>query len=250
MKKFEKIFFSMIAMIMMVTVGSVFTSCTNDDEQFPICSIETDFDNAEPLTRSTTSTTYYVSSTYKNAYKHIKQPDGTSCSWTAYTLAAAAIARGNSESYPSGLSNPTPTDYVNKLWHVRTILNGSKRIDSLAVYANTTDHPTYNSISATPWGHSDFDTATFKLLGERKLYGNDKPCLFVSTTSTGLGHYVIIWDIEWGGTAANSTVYVTDPNSGSKTTFSSYSDRVYSVNMQNLLQSKPAGQNYSFLFFN
>lgn len=33
MKKFEKIFFSMIAMIMMVAVGSVFTSCTNDDDE-------------------------------------------------------------------------------------------------------------------------------------------------------------------------------------------------------------------------
>ena len=32
MKKLEKIFFSMIAMIMLVAVGSVFTSCTNDDD--------------------------------------------------------------------------------------------------------------------------------------------------------------------------------------------------------------------------
>lgn len=33
MNKFGKIFFSMITMIMMVTVGSVFTSCTNDDDE-------------------------------------------------------------------------------------------------------------------------------------------------------------------------------------------------------------------------
>lgn len=46
MKKFEKIFFSMIAMIMMVAVGSVFTSCTNDDDDFPVTVHETQLDQA------------------------------------------------------------------------------------------------------------------------------------------------------------------------------------------------------------
>ncbi len=58
MKKFEKIFFSMIAMIMMVAVGSVFTSCTNDDDDFRVPAQETQLDQAlsqdsvAPMTRS------------------------------------------------------------------------------------------------------------------------------------------------------------------------------------------------------
>ena len=46
MKKFEKIFFSMIAMIMMMAVGSVFTSCTNDDDDFRVPAQEAQLDQA------------------------------------------------------------------------------------------------------------------------------------------------------------------------------------------------------------
>ena len=58
MNKFGKIFFSMIAMIMMVAVGSVFTSCTNDDDDFRVPAQESQFDQAlgqdsvAPMTRS------------------------------------------------------------------------------------------------------------------------------------------------------------------------------------------------------
>ena len=65
MKKFEKIFFSMIAMIMMVAVGSVFTSCSNDDDDFPVTT-ETQLDQAlgqdsvAPMTRGISSVTYFT----------------------------------------------------------------------------------------------------------------------------------------------------------------------------------------------
>lgn len=73
MKKFEKIFFSMIAMIMMVAVGSVFTSCTNDDDDFPVPAQETQLDQAldqdsvAPMTRAMNSTGE-VTTTRKNWY--------------------------------------------------------------------------------------------------------------------------------------------------------------------------------------
>ena len=66
MKKFEKIFFSMIAMIMMVAVGSVFTSCTNDDDDFRVPAQETQLDQAlgqdsvTPMTRGISSVTYFT----------------------------------------------------------------------------------------------------------------------------------------------------------------------------------------------
>jgi hypothetical protein len=76
MKKFEKIFFSMIAMIMLVAVGSVFTSCTNDDDDFRVPVQETQLDQAlgqdsvAPMTRSVTSSDGWerVSDDIKEAY--------------------------------------------------------------------------------------------------------------------------------------------------------------------------------------
>ena len=88
MKKFEKIFFSMIAMIMMVAVGSVFTSCSNDDDGFRVPVQESQFDQAlgqdsiAPMTRgvtavslvnfgtSVTNHTLIKSGTYVNLYKY------------------------------------------------------------------------------------------------------------------------------------------------------------------------------------
>lgn len=65
MKKFEKIFFSMIAMIMMVAVESVFISCTNDDDDFRVPAQETQLDQAfnqdsvALMTRGITSTNMF-----------------------------------------------------------------------------------------------------------------------------------------------------------------------------------------------
>lgn len=64
MKKLEKIFFSMIAMIMMVAVGSVFTSCSSDDDDFRVPAQETLLDQAlgqdslAPMTRGMMTVTY------------------------------------------------------------------------------------------------------------------------------------------------------------------------------------------------
>lgn len=61
MKKFGKIIILMIAMIMMVAVGSVFTSCTNDDDDFRVPAQESQFkqnlgqDSVSSYTRSLTT---------------------------------------------------------------------------------------------------------------------------------------------------------------------------------------------------
>lgn len=58
MNKFEKIFVSLIAMIMLVAVGSVFTSCSNDDDDFRVpaqaqqLEQSLDQDSVAPMTRS------------------------------------------------------------------------------------------------------------------------------------------------------------------------------------------------------
>ena len=127
MKKFEKIFFSMIAMIMMVTVGSVFTSCTNDDDDFPVTAHETQLDQAldqdsvAPMTRAANSSykisesrlAYFVHYCQKNAGPQTTNyPDGeglvsssvasTYCCPDSYMMAAACLAHykdGYSTSY-------------------------------------------------------------------------------------------------------------------------------------------------------
>lgn len=90
MKKFEKIFFSMIAMIMMVAVGSVFTSCSNDDDDFPVTAQETQLDQAlgqdsvAPMTRSM-SYSIAIAQTLKNRYLH--KPYSSKSQTAAYVTA-------------------------------------------------------------------------------------------------------------------------------------------------------------------
>lgn len=89
MKKFEKIFFSMIAMIMMVAVGSVFTSCSNDDDDFRVPAQEAQLDQAlgqDSITTRSMNTVVYTlysgvpTSTLDNYYGHIFQ-DRTFVGW-------------------------------------------------------------------------------------------------------------------------------------------------------------------------
>lgn len=64
MKKFGKIIILMITMIMVMTVGSVFTSCSNDDDDFRVPAQESQFDQAlgqdsvAPITRGTATYTW------------------------------------------------------------------------------------------------------------------------------------------------------------------------------------------------
>ncbi len=240
MSKIKKLVYSLALTIFAVVVLS---SCDkNEDYLQENAFLQKELDSQENLELRATET-YYVASKYKKAYKHLAQYNGE-CSWTAYTLAAAAVARGNNKNYPSNLEFPSATDYRNKIDHVRDE-SGSARIDSLASYANRYDKPNY-SINARIEPYDTFDDAVFGFLGERKR-GNQKPCIFIGS-SKGKGHYFVLWDIDWNGTAATSYVNVTDPLDGNTSSLSSYDDRRTYTNLQTLLNSNMANK-YNFLYF-
>ena len=240
MSKIKKLVYSLAVMVFAVVA---FSSCDkNEDYLQENVSLQKKIDSQKNLKLRATET-YYVALKYKNAYKHLAQYN-SECSWTAYTLAAAAVARGNNKNYASNLVSPSATDYRNKINHVRDE-SGSARVDSLASYANRYDKPNY-SINVRIQSYDTFDKAVFGFLGERKR-GNQKPCIFIGSDN-GIGHYFVLWDIEWNGTAANSSVYVTDPFKGSTSSLSSYDERKKSTNLQKILNSNVA-KKYNFLYF-
>ena len=188
---------------------------------------------------------YYVSQIYKDSYKHIKQ-GYRECSWTSYVLAATSVARAEGQDYPYQLTTLTVDKIKEKIGHVKTT-TGSNAIASIRDYAKNTDKPVYSTIKARLEPYTSFDSAVFGLLGERKNNGNKKPCIFI-TSSNGRGHYVIIWDIMWGGTATTSYVNITDPLDGTMTSFSTFDQRKKEVNLQTLINGNVMN-NYNFLYF-
>ena len=235
--------FTLFTVLIGFAVVALLSSCEKNEDYFQENAfLQKEMGSQEDI-ELRAAKTYYVASKYKNAYKHLRQ-NSSECSWTAYTLAAAAVVRGNNKNYPSNLVSPSATDYRNKINHVRDE-SGSARIDSLASYANRYDKPNY-SINVRIQSYDTFDKAVFGFLGERKR-GNQKPCIFIGS-SNGIGHYFVLWDIDWNGTAATSYVNVTDPLDGSTNSLSSYDDRRTYTNLQTLLNSNIANK-YNFLYF-
>ncbi|MDR3124702.1 MAG: hypothetical protein LBU10_02325 [Endomicrobium sp.] len=228
----------------------MFSSCTKDED---VVSVPTpaekaiDVPSEDVSTRATTTEYCYVAAIYKNAYKHLKQLSGE-CSWTSYTLTAAAVARGNGSNYPNNIANPVEANYRSKITHVRTMCVDTSYIWKLEWYGQNVDHPAYSTIS--PYlvvrEANEFDNAVYAFLAERRI--NQKPCIFLGSKG-GIGHFYILWDLEWNGTAASSVVYYTDPDSGSTTSFSSYNDRKNYMSLSSMLSTKLSGNKYNFLFF-
>lgn len=67
---------------------------------------------------------------YKWGYRHVRQPDGYSCSWTSYVICTGNIAAVCGRTYPVT---------VNQVYVVKNGCGGSKLITKLRDYANTVD---------------------------------------------------------------------------------------------------------------
>lgn len=243
-------FLSMIAVSFIACVS--FFSCNNDELMSVPDSIESNVEiisNSDPTGISTKALEiYYVKQIYKTAYKHLHQASGE-CSWTNYTLASAAIARGNGKNYPYQLSNPTVSDYKRKIKDVKDECGGSKLITKIESYSYTWDKPTY-SINARVESKSTFDEAVYLFLGERKR-GNQAPCIFIGGAG-GIGHYLILWDVEWNDTADNSYVYITDTLDGDENNFWTFEQVKRRKKLSDVIRTKdsvPSLSYYNFMFF-
>jgi len=138
---------------------------------------------------------------YKNKYVHIKQYS-RECSWTSYVLAAAAIINGDLGYYYYPVTHTKITSVKN--WC------GSSYIERLEKYANQVDNNYFWSTYLCK--EAKTSTGRFNMIKKMldHLYVYQKPFIAI-ITHNGIGHYVVVWDIDWKCGGTGSTVYYTDP---------------------------------------
>lgn len=177
---------------------------------------------------------------YKVSYRHLKQPDGTSCSWTSYVIATGCVANATGKVYPV---TPTKVYDVKKSCETVCKLIGCtpNNIQTLNKYAIMYD---LTRVSVSQESCSDVVTATKKLLNH--LYNYKSPCLVTSTYfgSQIYGHYLVVHAVNWR--SGNGTVYYTD--------CASYSGIGYSENLKQeeissfMNRMVTVSRSYNFLF--
>jgi hypothetical protein len=138
---------------------------------------------------------------YKVSYRHLKQPDGTSCSWTSYVIATGCVANATGKIYP--VSSTKVYEVKNACKYLSS--SSPNGIVTLSKYATNYDNV---RISVSQESCSDVVTAIKKLLNH--LYNYKSPCLVTSTYfgSQIYGHYLIVHAVDWRG--GTGTVYYTD----------------------------------------
>ncbi|MDD3263171.1 MAG: hypothetical protein PHR61_05030 [Candidatus Absconditabacteria bacterium] len=144
---------------------------------------------------------------YKWAYRHVRQPNGTSCSWTSYVICTGNIAAVCGHDYPVN---------VDQVYLVKNGCGGSKLITKLRDYANTTDR---NIVKARTISLQKSTTESLSVFKKMMLlmYVNKTP--FVTIAMSGnYTHYVTIYSIYWKRGIIGSKIYFTDsldPDRGS-----------------------------------
>lgn len=140
-------------------------------------------------------------SIYEDAYIHITQYDGE-CSWTSYVLCASAIANGNANAcvYPATHDQITSV----KTWC------GDSYIDQLQAYASQNDNAYFSDPSLFKEEKTSAGRFTMVKNMLYHLYVYQKPFIAI-ITSNSIGHYVVVWDIDWKCGGSQSLIYYTDP---------------------------------------
>ena len=181
---------------------------------------------------------FAVSSIYKPAYYHNKQPNGTSCSWTSYVNCINCIVTANNNyCYPTSIST-VRNRCTNNYPAVNT--NGASHILALEWHVNTYDngYVAYDRQSPTNrW------TATKKMLAH--INTHHSPFL-VRSSIGGIGHYRVVFSIDWQQSEAASTVYYTDclyPDNGS------FSANIRSMSLNNFLTYMTVGASCHNMLF-
>jgi membrane-bound inhibitor of C-type lysozyme len=144
---------------------------------------------------------------YKWAYRHVRQPTSTSCSWTSYVICAGNVANAFYRGYPVNR---------NQVYRVMTGCDTSKLITTLSWYANRYDRNyVHTDVSALRKSTSTYLDVIKKML--TMLYQNKTP--FVTIAKSGsYGHYVTVYSIYWNKGLTGSLIYFTDsldPDHGS-----------------------------------
>lgn len=181
---------------------------------------------------------YEVDDAYKNAYQHYKQKP-KACSRTSYVLAVAAIVRGK-----GNLDYPRNSNYLAKINHIWQTYQ-STAMSKLDQYCKNYDAKKYPIVSWHRTAEGTDRLAAIEMILDHRKH-NSTPFLYIGSIG-GIGHYFIIWDINWTGDASSSTVWYTDVNQSPVGGSRSYADNVNTKSLNDLLNLN-VNSNFNFLF--
>jgi len=143
---------------------------------------------------------FRVASKYKYSYKHLKQPVSNGCSWTNYVMCTGAIANANGGNYPVNNS---------QVYKVRSRCGYSTSISALKNYARNYDgNETDYSLRATSQYSGRFQMIKYML---NHINTHHTPFVALAKDqSSGIGHYLTVWSINWKQGGSGSTIYYTN----------------------------------------
>lgn len=151
---------------------------------------------------------FRVASMYKENYVHLKQPDGKSCSWTTYVNCINCIVTANNDfCYSTSIST------IRKRCSNKNKYPNS--ISALVWYAQTYDDDLVDSYSKS--FSSRWTTTKFML---NFINENRVPFVVISSLN-GVGHYRLVFSIDWKQSESKSIVYYTDCAYSDKGSFDS-----------------------------
>lgn len=256
-KKNFKLFFAMVTVIMVVLFGSVFASCSNDDDLLLAGDSQTGLvsslaqDSVKAVTRSLSdypSGVYNILTKYKNSYVHYKQ-GAHGCGPLNYVLCFRAIVRAD---YP-------PANYAANIqdkWDDVIDYNHAtaQTLDQLQDYFDNNDSGWGYScyVFKKPWTPSGKDQFIEHMLWYLDNY--KKPfvvlnAIYSSSQSAWVGHYYIVWNITWTQNCSTSTIYYTNTTDAVTNNFDT---QIKSKNLGTFLTEathNPSATQYGMLYF-
>lgn len=154
---------------------------------------------------------FAVNPIYKTAYYHNKQPDGLSCSWTSYVNCINCIVTAN-----NNYCYPTPISIVRyrcTAYYPEASTKGATNILALAWHLMTYDQGYIHYLQKSTSSRWE---ATQYMLYHITSYHTP---FVVRSSINGIGHYRVVFSIDWKQSENSSIVYYTDCLYANATTF-------------------------------
>lgn len=249
------------AVIVLISLSAIFTSCQKDEDvllEKNLSLTAPDNEGPDSLTveavgdlkssnyilnassaNNIPSKFFKVASKYKYSYQHLKQPTSNSCSWTNYVMCTGAIANVNGNYYP--VNN-------NQVYLVRNRCNYSASIGALKNYARDYD---YNKTDYELKYTDKSSSGRFQMIKYMLAHINDHHTPFIALAmdqSSGVGHYLTVWSINWKQGGTGSTIYYTNSLCYPSSSFDGNLKSVSFTTFLNWMQSNPSANKYNCLF--
>lgn len=235
---------NIIYAIAFITLTILSVSCNQQEETVKPQTVENlAKSNTKSILNARSSTDipskfYGVNQKYKRSYKHIRQ-GRDECSWTSYVMTTGAIANGNGRYYPVSASQVAKVKSGSGSSYISDIERYSRNYDSYLVTADVE-------------AHSKNSSGRFEMVKDMLYHIDTKRTPFVALGSTTggrrIGHYYIVWSIDWKRGGTGSTVYYTDPLDYPQSNMDRQVKAMNFTTFLNLMRDNPDARYYNCLF--